>query len=210
MRSRATVLLVALLLGGCGHRPGAHGSPSAGAAGEVVATYAGRTLTARDALERIEQLRPPARAYLTTPERKRGFVENMILSDLLYEEGTALGYAEDPAVTGKPEEFRKPLVVRRVMARYRSARPAPDDEVRRYYEANARRFVRDGQAPPFDRVRERIRVLLTNQRAEAQVRDHLETLKRRANLVISDAALARLDPLAGLVPPPAPPAAAGH
>lgn len=206
MRSWTIALPGVLLVAGCmSLHDVRHQAP-----GRVVATYAGRTLTTGEILAQMQQLSPPARTFLTTPENKRGFVENLVLDELLYEEGAALGYTADPAITSRPEQFRRPLVVVKVLARYRTAQPVNDAEVRRYYDAHKAAYAQHGKVPRFDRVREPLRSSLTKERSEDQVREHLESLKRQANLRIVDDELAGLDPLAGLSPRPAPAAATGH
>src|SRR6476620_7289776 len=48
--------------------------------GEVVATYAGNRLDTTRVTKEMERLPAPSRAYLQAPDRKRQFVENMILT----------------------------------------------------------------------------------------------------------------------------------
>ncbi|TMA78979.1 MAG: hypothetical protein E6J77_20340, partial [Deltaproteobacteria bacterium] len=97
MRSACGAVLVAVLaLGGCGKGPPEATAPGdhapaeklkADAAGsEVVARYQGRQLTADEVRKEMERLPAPSRAYVTAPERKRQFVENLILNDLLFDE----------------------------------------------------------------------------------------------------------------------------
>ena len=77
--------------------PPAQGTPAKAdtASGEVVATYQGRQLTADQVRQEMERLPAPSRAYVAAPERKRQFVENLILNDLLFDEGKKAGYDRD-------------------------------------------------------------------------------------------------------------------
>ena len=177
------------------------------AARDIVATYEGHVVTRRDVLDRLAALPPTMRAAISTPARKRAFVENMVLADLLYEEGTALGV--EPAGAQSPSQ-RRAQVVREMMARDRVPPAIDDDELRRIYQADARKYVRNGRLPPFEDVRGIVRAYVAEERVDARVREHLEKLKEQANLLISDDALARLDPMAGLKGKIASPPPAGH
>ena len=103
---------------------------------EVVATYAGRRLTRGQVLQELERLPGPSRAYLSAPDRKRQFVENMILNDLLFDEGKAEGFDRDPDIERQVNDLRKRLVVQKVMRKYQTPPEVTDDEARAYYEAN--------------------------------------------------------------------------
>ena len=82
---------------------------------EIIATYAGKKLTGAEVLSEIDRLPGPSRAYLSAPDRKRQFVENLILNDLLFAEAQKAGYDKDP---GHPEAGRRHAQAAR--------RPAPD------------------------------------------------------------------------------------
>ncbi|HLK11604.1 MAG TPA: peptidylprolyl isomerase [Candidatus Binatia bacterium] len=147
MSRRVTVLLSLLaLVVSCrraGEEGGAAGSKAAPAAekaepgaDEVVATYAGHRLTRGQVLQELERLPGPSRAYLAAPERKRQFVENMILNDLLFEEGKTDGYDRDPDVERQVNDLRKRLVVQKVMRKYQTPPEITDEQARAYYDEN--------------------------------------------------------------------------
>jgi hypothetical protein len=207
---RATLLAAAVIVGGCAVMRGMRGTWDGEAARDVVATYEGRVISRRDVLDRLAELPPSARAAVSTPARKRAFVENMILADLLYEEGKELGLEADPAIASQPERRRRALVVREMMARDREPPAIDDRELRRIYQADAPRYVRNGRLPRYEEIRPIVRGYVTNQRIEAKVREHLDRLKDGMNVLISDDALARLDPLAGVDAKITPPAEIGH
>ena len=138
------LFLAALAIVGCQQggegAGGTSGTPAtskaADAGGEVVATYQGHTLTSgRVALE-LERLPAPSRAYLAAPDRKRQFVENLVLNDLLYAEGTQAGYDKDPEITRQVDDLRKRLVVQRVMRKYQTPPTPTDEQVKAQYDQN--------------------------------------------------------------------------
>ncbi|TMA47187.1 MAG: hypothetical protein E6J83_05165 [Deltaproteobacteria bacterium] len=146
MRSGCGALLVAMLaLGACGKGPPEATAPAEQRAlkakadtapGEVVATYQGRQLTTDQVRQEMERLPAPSRAYVTAPERKRQFVENLILNDLLFDEGKKSGYDRDPEIERQVSDLRKRLVVQRVMRQYQTPPEVTDDQARTYYDEN--------------------------------------------------------------------------
>ena len=70
---------------------------------------------------------------------------------------------------------------------------------------------KEGERRPFDQVKEQIRTSLRNKALQDQVRDHFDALKKEGDVRIDDAALARLNPAAGLPaqPPPGHPPIGG-
>ena len=118
--------------------PPAQGTPAKAdtAPGEVVATYEGRQLTADQVRQEMEHLPAPSRAYVASPERKRQFVENLILNDLLFDEGKKAGYDRDAEIERQVTDLRKRLVVQRVMRQYQTPPEVTDDQARAYYDQN--------------------------------------------------------------------------
>jgi peptidyl-prolyl cis-trans isomerase C len=108
--------------------------------GEVIATYAGKRFTTEDFRREVERLPPRSRAQLTTPERKRQFVDNFILNELLSEQGRTKGYDRDPEIVRQIDDLRQRLVVQRVMRDYQEAPVLSDEEVKAYYDQNQRLF----------------------------------------------------------------------
>jgi peptidyl-prolyl cis-trans isomerase C len=118
----------------------ASSTTSGGSGGEVIATYAGKTFTTEDVKREVERLPPRSRAQLTTLERKRQFVDNYILNQLLSEEGARKGYDRDPEIVRQIDDLRQRLVVQRVMRDYQEAPTLSDDEIKAYYDQNQRLF----------------------------------------------------------------------
>jgi parvulin-like peptidyl-prolyl isomerase len=139
------VLVLAALLGtGCDRPPsrpvGDEARPAAVAAsqgaesGRAVATFAGRSLTEADLVAAMRQLPGPSRSFLKDPARRRDFVDNLVLNELLYEEGRRLGYDDDPDIDRQVRDLRKRLVVQRLMRDYRQRPEVTDAEARAYYD----------------------------------------------------------------------------
>jgi peptidyl-prolyl cis-trans isomerase C len=116
-------------------KAGTSAAPAA-AEGEVVARYQGRKLTSGELLKELERLPAPSRVYLSQPERRRQFVENLVMNDLLFREGQRAGLDRDAEIERQVDELRKRLVVQRVMRQYQNPPTVSDDEVRAYYDAN--------------------------------------------------------------------------
>ena len=153
IRRVVVVLSAALLLAACkqepkGEKPTAAPTPPADkqaaaqpggdtvAAGDVVATYAGKKLTSAQVVEEIERLPGPSRTYLAQPDRKRQFVENLILNDLLFAEAEKEGYASDPEIERQVQDMRKRLVVQRLMRDYQKPPEITDEQAKQYYDDN--------------------------------------------------------------------------
>ena len=134
------LVLTALAVAGCQQGKegagGTPGTPPAAAGGEVVATYQGRTLTSGRIAQELERLPAPSRTYLAAPDRKRQFVENLALNDLLYAEGAQAGYDKDPEIARQVDDLRKRLVVQRVMRKYQTPPTITDEQVKAQYDQN--------------------------------------------------------------------------
>ena len=143
----ASVLLLAVVFMGCDGGGGSSAPPGAGTAasspaspvpgtGETLATYGGKKLTSDMAMKEMERLPAPSRAYLNAPERKRQFVENIILNDLLFEEGRREGFDKDDEIDRQVTDLRKRLVVQRVMRKYQTPPEVSDEQAQKYFDEN--------------------------------------------------------------------------
>jgi peptidyl-prolyl cis-trans isomerase C len=146
---RILPLSLALLAGACapGSKDAPHEAQKADAAAgdaasatvektAVVATYAGKQLTKAAVLEEIERLPGPSRSYLSAPDRKRQFVENLVLNDLLFGEAQKSGFDKDPEIEKQVNEMRKRLVVQRLMREYQKPPSITDEQAKKYYDDN--------------------------------------------------------------------------
>jgi peptidyl-prolyl cis-trans isomerase C len=180
-------LIVGLLLGGCestGNAPkdateensasvapdgavrsDAKGTTAGGAVPDgspVVARYGSQVLTETALVTELERLPSRSRSVMNDEGRHR-FVENYVLNEILFTEGTARGYAEDPEIQRQIDDLRKRLVVQKVVrelqdipranrrGRPGSVRPAPralldDDHSGSPHPAEGRRRGQGGRA----------------------------------------------------------------
>ncbi len=149
MLRQLMMLVVALgIVSGCEQKeksasapatPAATAPPAAKAAtpeGEVVATYSGNRLDTTRVTKEMERLPAPSRAYLQAPDRKRQFVENMILNELLYAEGQRQGFDKDEDIDRQVNDLRRRLVVQRVVREFQKPPEITDEQAKQYYDDN--------------------------------------------------------------------------
>jgi peptidyl-prolyl cis-trans isomerase C len=84
----------------------------------------------------MERLPAPSRAYLQAPDRKRQFVDNMILNELLYGQGQKLGYDKDDEIDRQVSDLRRRLVVQKVVREFQKAPDISDEQAKTYYDDN--------------------------------------------------------------------------
>jgi peptidyl-prolyl cis-trans isomerase C len=104
--------------------------------GEVLATYGGNRLGVNRVTKEMERLPAPSRAYLQAPDRKRQFVENLVLNELLYAEGQRLGYDKDEEIDRQVTDLRRRLVVQRVVREFQKPPEITDEQAKAYYDDN--------------------------------------------------------------------------
>jgi peptidyl-prolyl cis-trans isomerase C len=152
MRRETTVIAALVVLGvlGCQQEQGTKATPPppkadapapAAAAkpeegGEVVATFSGNRLTTSRVMKEMERLPAPSRAYLQAPDRKRQFVDNMILNELLFNEGQKLGYDKDDDIDRQVTDLRRRLVVQKVVREFQKPPEVSEDDAKKYYDEN--------------------------------------------------------------------------
>lgn len=108
----------------------------------VVAEYVGTSLTTDEVRQRIGKLPARARKALEEPERLEQFVENIVVSDLIYAEGKSQGYQSEERIRSQLADLERRLVIQRVMQEYRG-QSVGDDEVRSYYDSHQAEFKSD-------------------------------------------------------------------
>lgn len=152
LRSSMTIFAAVLALASaCSHEsnaptapaspPSAPAAPSAAkGAGEVIATFDGKTFTTGDFLIEVDRMPPRSRTQLTTPERRKQFVDSYVMNELLAERGRKQGYDHDPDIDRQVEDLRRRLIIQRVMKDFQEPPEISDEEVEKYYEANKRLF----------------------------------------------------------------------
>jgi peptidyl-prolyl cis-trans isomerase C len=137
IRAASLLFLAALAVPACRREAATDAAPAAASGGgEVIATYKGHTMTSDRLTQEFERLPGPSRSYLTSPERKRQFIDNLVMNDLLFDEGRTAGYDKEPEIERQVEDLRKRLVVQRVMRQYQTPPTITDEQVRAYYDQN--------------------------------------------------------------------------
>jgi peptidyl-prolyl cis-trans isomerase C len=109
-------------------------------AGPVLATYNGKSFTLEDYRAAVGSLNTRARKSLDeSPDRRTQFVENHIVSKLIFEEGVERGLDKDPEIARRLEELREHLVVQQVMEAQQNA-TVTDEQVKAYYDSHQQEF----------------------------------------------------------------------
>ncbi len=108
--------------------------------GEVVATYAGKKLTLDQFGAEVEKLPPQIKPLLSAPDRRKQFLENFILSQLLIEEAKKKGLDKDEEIKNQIEEMRKRLLLQKVFQDLQQSVAISDAEVKEYWEKHPEEF----------------------------------------------------------------------
>jgi peptidyl-prolyl cis-trans isomerase C len=118
----------------------ASAKPASAASGPVLATYNGKSFTLEDYRGAVGSLNTRARKSLDeSPDRRKQFVENHIVSKLIYEEGVSRGVDKDPEIARRLDELREHLVVQQVMETQQST-TVSDEDVKAYYDSHTQEF----------------------------------------------------------------------
>jgi len=117
-------------------------SAQASDGGTVIAVYAGKQFTEADLRRELGRMNRRSRKALLDVDRLKQFVENYVVSDLIYEQGKKQGLPEDPEIQRQLEDLERRLVIQKVMQEHQSA-PVSDDEVKQYYDSHPEEFSSD-------------------------------------------------------------------
>ncbi|MFN2403940.1 MAG: peptidylprolyl isomerase [Candidatus Binatia bacterium] len=149
MRARTTTCTLGTIgvlfaaLAGCqdgAPAPGAAAKPAAAGSGPVLATWAGHEFTLGDYQAAVASLNARARKSLDeSPERRKQFIENHIVSKLIYEAGVDKGYDKEEAIQRRLDELKEHLIVQKVMEEQQSA-DVSDEEIKAYYDSHPQEF----------------------------------------------------------------------
>ncbi len=148
----AGMAICALAAAGCG-APSEEGASSirgeltgtahaTGDSSAVLAKYGGKSFTEQDFLDEIAKLNKRSRKALDDPERRQQFVDNLIMSSLIFEEGKKKGFDQDPTVKKQIADLERRLVIQKVMQEHQSI-PVDEAEVQAYYDSNPDEFRTD-------------------------------------------------------------------
>jgi peptidyl-prolyl cis-trans isomerase C len=108
--------------------------------GEVVATYAGDKLTLDQFGAEVEKLPPQIKPLLSAPDRRKQFLENYILSQLLIEEAKKKGLDKDEEIKNQLEEMKKRLLLQKVFQDLQQTVTITDAEVKNYWDKHPEEF----------------------------------------------------------------------
>lgn len=127
-----------------GTAPAAAQKPAATAAAAdksaVLASYDGNNFTLDNYKEATARLNARARKSLNeSVDRRRQYIENDILSQLIYAEGQKRGFDKNPETLKRLDELLRHLVVQQVMEEQQNA-TVTDEEVKAYYDAHQQEF----------------------------------------------------------------------
>jgi peptidyl-prolyl cis-trans isomerase C len=115
-------------------------APKAAGTGPVLATYEGKSFTESDYVDAVSSLNSRARKSLDeSPDRRKQFIENHLVSKLIFEEGVRKGYEKDPEIARRLEELKEHLIVQQVMEEQQNA-TVSDEEVKKYYDTHTQEF----------------------------------------------------------------------
>ncbi|HET9063221.1 MAG TPA: peptidylprolyl isomerase [Candidatus Binatia bacterium] len=145
-------LAAALVAGACGKPEGGatshqtasgeKGAAPANKSGRVIAKFAGESFTEGEFRDEMSKLSRRARGALSDAERRRQFVDNYVLSRLIYKKGVEKRFDTDAEVLKQLEDLKRRLVIQRVMQEQQTA-PVDDAEVQGYYDAHSAEFATD-------------------------------------------------------------------
>ncbi|MFN2427582.1 MAG: peptidylprolyl isomerase [Candidatus Binatia bacterium] len=108
--------------------------------GTELATYDGKTFTVEDFRAAVGGLNARARKSLDeSPDRRKQFIENHIVSKLIFEEGVERGFDKSPEIQRRLEELKEHLVVQQVMEEQQNA-TVSDADVQAYYDTHTAEF----------------------------------------------------------------------
>jgi peptidyl-prolyl cis-trans isomerase C len=135
------LVATALVFSACGKKKEA-ASPSSKieGGGEIVATFGDQQLTLDEFGAEVEKLPPQIKPLLSAPDRRKQFLENYILSQLLVEEGEKRGLDKDEDIQRQLTEMKKRLVLQKVFQDIQQKATVPDAEVKAYYDAHPEEF----------------------------------------------------------------------
>jgi peptidyl-prolyl cis-trans isomerase C len=132
---------LALILPACSKKEKA-GAPASKIEGgsEVVATYGDKKLTLDQFGAEVEKLPPQVKPLLSAPDRRKQFLENFVLSQLLIEEAKKKGLDKDEEIKNQLEEMKKRLLLQRVFQDLQKSVTISHAEVKEYWEKHPEEF----------------------------------------------------------------------
>jgi peptidyl-prolyl cis-trans isomerase C len=132
------------------------------------------------------------------------FLNELISKELLYQEAKRQGLDKDKRLKRDMEEFRKVWMVKRLLQeKIEKEAKVPDEEARKYYDANRDDFrvkvpgAGRAELLSFDAVKDLIKQRLASEKQEKVFTAYIEDLKKAAAVDINEEALKDLSGFAG-------------
>jgi len=150
-RSQPTILLASIaLVAGCQSQPGrsaptpatptiSPGIELGALSGKMVARYGSDTYTAADFAADLVRI-PERNRVRMTPDARRDFVVNRVVSELVVRDAQAKGLAADPEIDRQVAELRRRLIVQKMLRDLQEMPVVDDDTVRRFWTEHPERF----------------------------------------------------------------------
>jgi len=114
---------------------------------KVLAEFAGEVLTDRDLELAVEKLPPAARDAVSTPDKKKELLKNMVAQRLLLDKARRLELDKSPEIQEQLVQALDGLIVQKLIEDEvrKSVQITPED-VERYYKAEVARFTKPATA----------------------------------------------------------------
>jgi parvulin-like peptidyl-prolyl isomerase len=114
--------------------------PAAASSGPVLATYDGKSFTLSDYQAAVTGLNSRARKSLNEAlDRRKQFIENNIVSKLIYDAGVKRGLENNAEIARRLDELKEHLVVQQVMEEQQNV-TVSDEDVKAYYDSHTAEF----------------------------------------------------------------------
>ncbi|MBF0494690.1 MAG: hypothetical protein HQL28_06125 [Candidatus Omnitrophica bacterium] len=126
------------------------------------------------------------KAYAGDDAKKLDLLRQYIAEELLYAQGTQMGYKDDPEIRGKMEDYAKQLVLQKMLLEKVVDKIQSDPEdVKNFYEANKAKYKNDkGEIKPFEEVKDLVGFDYKQEKTDKMTQGILEGLANSKNVQI--------------------------
>lgn len=136
--------------------------------------------------------------FLTEGGGMQEVVDELVKKELLYVEARNKGFDKEAAFTRRVEDFRKRLMIERLLEEEIEKKAAvSDQEVKQYYEENKKNFIMEapgggkGKPVEFERVKPLIEQRLNAERQKTLFDDFVASLKKTHKVELDRDAIAK-------------------
>ncbi|MDZ7331726.1 MAG: hypothetical protein ONB13_02255 [candidate division KSB1 bacterium] len=161
--------------------------------GAVVARIGSREITQGDIDFELNQLPPSIRAQYNTKEKKLEFLNQYILTELLYRSAQNMGLDKEPEVIEAAFQAKKSIMVQKYLQdQIRKEIKIEPADVELYYRANKEKYVekdKEGNVireKPFEEVQQQVAQDLLIERQQDVYRRMVERLMRAEGVQVFD------------------------